>query len=155
MGTRQKPNWAYIWEFDCPISGTRQRTYTPLTAEEFTLEICQLIPDVNAVRIEGTKVDRNVVPAEPEDPPPLEQKRLPEFQQPTRAELRELWKLYPDNHVVRRTILELVRVQGRFHEAERLRASIQRVWNEDVGGQLVALHQLRLLLQEETRAADW
>lgn len=79
---------------------------------------------------------------------------LPSFQSPTNRELREMWRSYPDGHEVRRLILEIVRCRSQFRDAEDLRQSVQKVWSEDVGGHLVALHKLRLLLQDEARLAE-
>ncbi|MBU9227278.1 hypothetical protein KTE71_13195 [Burkholderia multivorans] len=79
---------------------------------------------------------------------------LPDFESPTNKELREMWRRYPDRHEVRRLILEIMRCRHAFQDAERLRKSIQIVWSEDVGGHLVALHQLRLLLQDEVLRAE-
>ncbi|AMU14815.1 hypothetical protein A3203_17750 [Burkholderia cenocepacia] len=79
---------------------------------------------------------------------------LPPFQSPTNRELREMWRRYPEGHEVRRLILEIARCRHQFRDAEGLRKSVQKVWSEDVGGHLVALHQLRLILQDEARLAD-
>lgn len=81
-------------------------------------------------------------------------KPLPSFQSPTNRELREIWRRYPEGHEVRRLILELARCRQQFRDAEDLRKTVQKVWTEDVGGDLVALYQLRLILQEEARFAE-
>lgn len=65
-----------------------------------------------------------------------------------------MWTRYPEGHEVRRLILEIARCRRRFQDAEELRQVVQKVWTEDVGGHLVALHKLRLLLQDEARFAD-
>ncbi|MBR8434705.1 hypothetical protein KDW37_28490 [Burkholderia cenocepacia] len=65
-----------------------------------------------------------------------------------------MWCRYPAGHEVRRLILEIARCRKQFEEAEDLRKTVQKVWSEDVGGHLVALHQLRLILQDEARLAD-
>ncbi len=79
---------------------------------------------------------------------------LPSFQSPTNRELREIWRRYPDGHEVRRLILEIARCRKQFAKAEDLRKRVQAVWNEDVGGHLVALYKLRLVLQDEARHAE-
>lgn len=65
-----------------------------------------------------------------------------------------MWRRYPAGHEVRRLILEIARCRNRFDEAEDLRKTVQSVWNEDVGSHLVALHKLRLILQDEARLAE-
>lgn len=83
-------------------------------------------------------------------------KELPYFECPTAQQLRAIWQRYPEGHEVRALVLEIVRARRQFAEAERLRKSIQSVWKEDTGGtHLVALHQLRLLLQDEIQRWDW
>ncbi|GBH24579.1 hypothetical protein BvRS1_16280 [Burkholderia vietnamiensis] len=57
---------------------------------------------------------------------------------------------------MRALVLEIVRARKQFEEAESLRQSVQKVWNEDTGGaHLVALYKLRRLLQDEVRRWDW
>lgn len=83
-------------------------------------------------------------------------KDLPHFTCPTAQQLRAIWQRYPEGHEVRTLVLEIVRARKQFEEAEALRKTVQSVWNEDTGGShLVALHKLRLLLQEEIRRWDW
>lgn len=65
-----------------------------------------------------------------------------------------MWRRYPAGHEVRRLILEIARCRRQFRDAEGLRETVQSVWNEDIGGHLVALHQLRLILQDEARLAE-
>ncbi|CAG9242888.1 hypothetical protein BDI4_1200006 [Burkholderia diffusa] len=65
-----------------------------------------------------------------------------------------MWRRYPAGHEVRRLILEIARCRRQFRDAENLRQTVQKVWSEDVGGHLVALHKLRLILQDEARQAD-
>lgn len=81
-------------------------------------------------------------------------KALPLFVPPSNAELREMWSRYPEGHEVRRLILEIARCRRTFQDADDLRKSVQKVWNEDVGSNLVALHQLRLLLMDEVLRAQ-
>lgn len=66
-----------------------------------------------------------------------------------------MWRRYPEGHEVRTLILEIIRARQQFTAAESLRKSVQSVWNEETGGShLVALHQLRLLLQGEVHRYD-
>ncbi|MBN3822370.1 hypothetical protein G3O00_01900 [Burkholderia sp. Ac-20384] len=79
---------------------------------------------------------------------------LPAFQSPSNRELREMWRKYPDGHEVRRLVLEIARCRRQFRDAEELRVTVQKVWDEDAGGHLVALYKLRLILQDEARFAE-
>ncbi|MGI4813921.1 MAG: hypothetical protein ACRYG5_02410 [Janthinobacterium lividum] len=58
----------------------------------------------------------------------------------------------PDD--VERLAREIIRLRVIVREAERLRQVIDKIYKEEVGGHLVALHELRLLLQQEARGAD-
>lgn len=81
---------------------------------------------------------------------------LPPFNCPTTQELRAIWRRHPEGHEVRTLVLEIIRARQQFEEAESLRQTIQKVWNEDTGGaHLVALYKLRRLLQDEVRRWDW
>lgn len=83
-------------------------------------------------------------------------KELPTFNCPTTHELRAIWQRYPKGHEVRALVLEIVRARKQFEEAESLRQTVQKVWDEDTGGaHLVALYKLRRLLQDEVRRWDW
>jgi hypothetical protein len=62
--------------------------------------------------------------------------------------MRLLWRTYPDPNV-RRLLREIVHLRGVLAEVESLRQSIDRVWKDEVGGQLVALYHLRVRLQTE------
>jgi hypothetical protein len=72
----------------------------------------------------------------------------PNFRPPIVEEMRELWRKHRDPDV-RRLLLEIHHLRGVLGEVENLRESIDRVWKAEVGGQLVALYQLRCRLQEE------
>jgi hypothetical protein len=73
---------------------------------------------------------------------------LPDFQPLWRRELRELWRKYPQDDV-RRLILEIMRSREVLADIDSMRASIDRAWKADVGGQLTGLERLRVLLQQE------
>jgi hypothetical protein len=74
---------------------------------------------------------------------------LPVFTPVPIGELRELWVKYRDNEDVRRVILELQHTRYILDRVEGYRVTIQKVWHEEVGGQLVALENLRVLLIEQ------
>ena len=140
------PNWAYIWEYTCPNQGTRVRTFTQMTKREFIAQLTGLFPDVDAVPIEETKVDRNLVPyREPG------RKRIPplqEFDNPTGHEMRKLWRANRDPSV-RRVILEVVRLRQTMKEIEGYVAIIRA----EYGDSLVAMHKLRALIKDELQRA--
>lgn len=81
----------------------------------------------------------------------MSSRSFPQVASPSKRELRALWRQFPEGHVVRSLILEIVRQRRVVPEIERLRQSIQTVWSEEVGGNLVALYQMRVLLAEEMR----
>lgn len=62
-----------------------------------------------------------------------------DFAPPTIEEMRLLWRAYPDPDV-RRLLREVAHLRRVVSEVESLRQSIDTVWKEDVGGQLVALY---------------
>jgi hypothetical protein len=62
--------------------------------------------------------------------------------------MRLLWRACADPNV-RRLLREIVHLRRVLAEVESLRQSIDTVWNEEVGGQLVALYTLRIRLQAE------
>lgn len=70
------------------------------------------------------------------------------FNPPQTAEMRALWRKHADPDI-RRLLLEIHHLRNVLKEVEDLRVTIDRVWKEDVGGQLVALEKLRYLLLAE------
>jgi hypothetical protein len=58
-----------------------------------------------------------------------------------------MWTSYSDERV-RRLILEVEYLRRTIDQAEGHREVIARCWKNEVGGQLVGLHTLRLLLAE-------
>lgn len=74
---------------------------------------------------------------------------LPDFRPLHVSALRALWRKYPRNRDVQDLILEIMRSRRVLARIERLRVTIDRVWKDDVGSQLVALEELRCLLQDE------
>jgi hypothetical protein len=73
---------------------------------------------------------------------------LPDFRSPTTERLRELYRKYDDD-LVRRTVLEVIRLRNLNKEIEEFRESIEKNWREAGLGQLVALYQFRVLMQKE------
>ncbi|AJY13407.1 hypothetical protein XM57_12800 [Burkholderia cepacia] len=141
-----KPNWAYIWEYTNVSQGRRMRTFTQLTKQEFIAELSDCFPDVDAVPIEETKVDRNLVPYRV---PGLKRVLpMPEFDAPTIRELRQLWRSNEDP-LVRRVILEVVHGRRTMKEIEGYAASIRA----EYGNSLIAMRKLRILVQDELRRA--
>jgi sulfur relay (sulfurtransferase) DsrC/TusE family protein len=74
---------------------------------------------------------------------------LPDFNPIPIGELREFWTRYRRHPELRRLILEVQHGRDVLRQVEAYRLTIQKVWSEDVGGQLVALENLRVLLLEE------
>jgi hypothetical protein len=85
----------------------------------------------------------------------MRRKTLPDFEPPTVAELRAMWRRYANDPAVCRLILTNVHLRRQIVELERLRGSVLTAWNEATGGShLVALYQMRLLLQNEIERAE-
>ncbi|KWF81326.1 hypothetical protein WL94_28580 [Burkholderia cepacia] len=138
-----KPHWAYIWEYTDLSQGRRMRTFTQLTKQEFIAQLDGgFFPQVDAVPIEETKVDRNLVPYRE----PGLQRVLPrlEFDAPTDRELRDLWRANRDP-LVRRVILEVVRGRRKMKEIKGLVAIVRAQY----GDSLVAMNSLRILVKDE------
>ena len=74
--------------------------------------------------------------------------KLPEVRPVKKDELRRMWA-DPKAEDVRRLTLEVERYRRVMEQIDAHHRSIQQVWREEVGGHLVALHMLRVLLQEE------
>lgn len=119
-----KPEWAYIWEYGFQGDKTRLRTPIELTKQEFEMWIDQDDRSTflsSCTPIEATRIDRNRVPLT--DPRFKLKPKMPEFDAPTDAELRALWRQYTDLQV-RWLILEIL----------ALRKSLDRIqeWFDDV-----------------------
>jgi hypothetical protein len=74
---------------------------------------------------------------------------LPDFDIPTIHDLRRLWVEHRHGPEVRCLILEIIRTRDRIGEMKRLYEVIDKCWKADVGGNLVALENLRVILLEE------
>ncbi|MFM0175589.1 hypothetical protein PQR33_40445 [Paraburkholderia sediminicola] len=80
---------------------------------------------------------------------------LADFDIPTIYDLRRLWVERRSDPEVRSLVLEIVRTRDRMQEITRLYQVIDKCWKADVGGNLVALENLRaLLLGEGWRNAE-
>lgn len=79
-------------------------------------------------------------------------KPLPDFKAPTTAEMRALWRAFPEESV-RRLILEIEHQRRVLMNIEGYRESIDRSWKSETHSQLVGLHQLRLLMAQEISRA--
>lgn len=73
----------------------------------------------------------------------------------TRQQIIEIRDRHKGNADVRALLLEIKRQHRVILLSEQYRRSIDRAWKEETESQLVALHQFRLLLQDELgRFAD-
>lgn len=150
-----KPQWAYIWEYGFQGDKTRRRTPIELTKREFE---CWIDNDERSVflapyhPIEATRIDRNRVP--------LTDRRfkikaaMPEFDAPTDAELRALWREYTDLQV-RWLILEIRALRKSLERIEEWYALTDKnVANKgDLAGAQGQLYRLMHLLRAEMRRA--
>jgi hypothetical protein len=74
--------------------------------------------------------------------------QLPPFQPITHAELRNLWRSYPDPEL-RRLMLEVQRYRGVIDDIDKLYLTTHQSWRDAVGGDLIALHLLKQILYSE------
>ncbi|MGU7854957.1 hypothetical protein ACV22X_19690 [Burkholderia orbicola] len=150
-----KPQWAYIWEYGFQGDKSRLRTPIELTQREFE---CWIDNDERSTflgpctPIEATRIDRNRVP--------LTDRRFkikpatPEFDAPTDAELRALWREYTDLQV-RWFILEIRALRVSLERIEEWYAYTDKnVANKgDLGAAQGQLHPLMHLFRAEMRRA--
>ena len=80
-------------------------------------------------------------------------KKLPEFRPITRSELRRMWA-EPRAEDVRRLTLEVERYRRVMREIEQLYQTTHNAWRQEVGGDLVALHRLKVLMTNERDRAE-
>jgi hypothetical protein len=73
---------------------------------------------------------------------------LPDFGSPTTERLRELYRRSNDE-LVRRTVLEVIRLRDLVAEIDDYRETIHKCWAEETHSRLVALENLRVLMQRE------
>lgn len=75
-------------------------------------------------------------------------RQLPPFQPVTLPELRAIWSQKPDP-LMQRLTLEIVRYRNVITEIDRLYKTTHQAWRDATGGNLVALHLLQKLLDNE------
>lgn len=73
---------------------------------------------------------------------------IPPFRPVSLVELRRIWVDYPQAEI-RRLTLEVERYRRLFAEVDQLCATVHQAWREEVGGDLIALHMLKLKLSAE------
>ncbi|HEY1998786.1 hypothetical protein [Paraburkholderia sp.] len=74
--------------------------------------------------------------------------KLPDFASPTTDQLRELYR-HSDDEIVRRAVLEVIRLRDLVEQIDGYRETVERCWRDEGLGQLVALYQLRIIMQTE------
>lgn len=74
--------------------------------------------------------------------------KLPPFRPLTRDELRRIWEENPCKEA-RRMVLEIERYRRLFADMDERYKVIHQSWRETVGGDLVALHQLKQVMFHE------
>ncbi|WP_308727295.1 hypothetical protein [Burkholderia ambifaria] len=146
-----KPQWAYIWEYRFLGETEWKRTPSELTEHELEWWIEAVFDPIQNPEtrpIERTRIDRNRMPLR--DPRVKLKPKMPEFDAPTDAELRALWREHTDLQV-RWLILQIL----------ALRQSINRIqaWFDHVdknvpdrgalGGGQGEFQRLRHLLRAE------
>ncbi|WP_322040070.1 hypothetical protein [Burkholderia diffusa] len=150
-----KPQWAYIWEYGFQGDKNRLRTPVELTKREFE---CWIENDERSTflgpctPIEATRIDRNRVPLT--DPRFRMKTAMPEFDAPTDAELRALWREYTDLQV-RWLILEIRALRKSLERIEEwYQYTDKNVSNKgDLAGAQGQLYRLKHLLREEMQRA--
>ncbi|CAM5361331.1 hypothetical protein SSTU70S_05606 [Stutzerimonas stutzeri] len=73
---------------------------------------------------------------------------LPPFRPVFKDELRRIWTAYPTDDV-RRLTLEVERYRRLLAEIDTLFATAHQAWRNEVGGDMVALHLLKQILDAE------
>ncbi|PRF99684.1 hypothetical protein C6Q14_22570 [Burkholderia ambifaria] len=151
IATVIKPQWAYIWEYRFLGETEWKRTPSELTEHELEWWIEAVFDPIQNPEtrpIERTRIDRNRMPLR--DPRVKLKPKMPEFDAPTDAELRALWREHTDLQV-RWLILQIL----------ALRQSINRIqaWFDHVdknvpdrgalGGGQGEFQRLRHLLRAE------
>lgn len=78
----------------------------------------------------------------------MPKRTLPDFGSPTTERLRELYRR-SDDELVRRTVLEVIRLRDLVAEIDKYRETIHKCWRAEGLGRLVALENLRVIMQTE------
>lgn len=146
-----RPQWAYIWEYGFQGDKNRLRTPVELTKQEFEYWVDQDPRSVflgSCTPIEATRIDRNRVPLT--DPRFKIKPTMPEFDAPSDAELRALWREYTDLQV-RWLILEILALRKSLDRVQEWFDYVDK--NVEDRGQLSGgngkFQELRHLLRKE------
>ncbi|MDE1182328.1 hypothetical protein [Paraburkholderia sp.] len=73
---------------------------------------------------------------------------LPDFASPTTDDLRDIYRRF-DDELVRRTVLEVIRLRKLTEEVDGYREIIERCWKDANLGQVAVLYQFRMSMQTE------
>ncbi|MBU9501345.1 hypothetical protein KTE58_24025 [Burkholderia multivorans] len=146
-----KPEWAYIWEYRFLTETEWKRTPTELTKRELEWWIEAVydpILDPETRPVEATRIDRNRVPLR--DPRVKLKPQMPEFDAPSEAELRELWREYTDLKV-RWLILEILALRKSLDAIQDWFNYVDKNVTDrgELGGANGQLQALRHLLRKE------
>ena len=76
----------------------------------------------------------------------MPKRSLPDFASPTAERLRDLYRR-SDDELVRNTVLEVIRLRELVEQIEGYREAVERCWNTEGHGQLVALYKFRILMR--------
>ncbi|WP_063901756.1 hypothetical protein [Burkholderia stagnalis] len=153
---KPRPNWAYVWEYTCPHTGKRTLTWAPFTRRELADFLGPAEFDLSApIPLTHTQVDRNVVPL---DIGLKHVPRMPAFDAPTEAELREFWNAFQDpeaRRIGRLLILEVVTLRRSLQKFQDwYRVTDQNVTDKgDFGGPMGPFIRFYHLLREELARA--
>lgn len=71
------------------------------------------------------------------------------------SRMRQLWKASAPGSTERELLLEIARLHRVLVDARNITNVIETAWRDTVGGQLVAIHHMRVLLDEEPGVVDW
>ena len=77
----------------------------------------------------------------------MSRRQLPNFPSPTTARLRTIYASADDD--VRSVVLEVIRLRELVVEIDGYRETVEKSWKEEGLGQMVPLHKLRRLMQDE------
>ncbi|MBN3744592.1 hypothetical protein G3N96_03970 [Burkholderia sp. Se-20373] len=146
-----KPQWAYIWEYGFQGDKNRLRTPVELTKREFEFWIDQDERSTflgHCRPIEATRIDRNRTPLT--DPRFKVKATIPEFDAPSDAELRALWRDYADLQV-RWLILEILALRKSLDRIQEWFDYVDKNVEDrgQLGGGNGKLQELRHLLRKE------
>lgn len=74
---------------------------------------------------------------------------LPPFKAVSLDERRLMWNVQPNQEDLRRLLLEVERYRRLVGEIDHLYKVTHKAWRDTVGGDLVALNQLKVLISNE------